>query len=82
MTERPFDKSSASSRVRDSGAAIAVDDAAICGFTEFRFHSAHDGDNAIGGTEMPEQKLTAGCLRKRELSARVNSAEVIEILAA
>jgi hypothetical protein len=31
---------------------------------------------------MSEQKLTAGCLRKRELSARVNCAEMIEILAA
>jgi len=54
-------------------------DAAICGLTEFRFHAVHGRDNAIRGTEMSEQKLTGRCLSERELSARMNCAEMIEI---
>jgi len=83
MTERPFDESSASSRARDPGVALAVD--MMLPFAGLRNFASTRRTTATTLAEEPKclsKELTAGCLGERELSARVNCAEMIEILAA
>jgi hypothetical protein len=83
MTERPFDESSASSRVRASGrGSRGGHDAPICRLAEFGFHLPYDRHKTVRRVEMFDQKLTAGRLCECELCFRVNCAEMIEVLVA
>ena len=83
IRERPFDASSSSRCARGSGAGARPGcDSAVGGPPKLCFKAADDWKDAMGRTEMPEQKLPARCFSERQLSTRVNRPEMIEILLA
>jgi len=57
-------------------------DRAVSGLAKLRFEATDDWNDAICRPEMPEQKFPARCFSERQLSTRVNRAEMIEILLA
>ena len=55
-------------------------DRAVRRFAEFCLEAADDGDDACTAAETAEEKFAARSLGQREKSARVDSAEVVEVL--
>lgn len=56
-------------------------DRALSGLAEFGVEAAHDRNDAgRGAAKGPEQKLTAGGFRERQLGTGVNGAKMVEIL--